>query len=1261
MSCHDEPIDLTADDDDEEIHLLAPQRSLLLKQQPQQSRASFSFMDSPPKSPSIFTSQHQYHPPFAGPSSSSAFFPDRHQAPRLPPLPSLPSQSSRSSDSVSKVIDLTGSTPSPPPPPLSHVSPSFLIPYEELSPRTPVCIGQLHSQALILYPCEYVHTTDLSCEEWVPVKFEYEYDPSKPRPETLHIKSFPVRSPTGQTIEGERFGFADQKTAITVGGMLSRGLVRLEAKVRKGLSSHPVLPLLMLVYTPKGNVPAVGSHLSINQLMLDHPTHAVDLYNLKGKYYHNPHNPPPGGYNHVPPFYRPPQRWNAPVVASHSVEVQRSQLDNVFETMKGNEDLAETKPAPEICTPLYPHQKKALTFLLEREHEKVDGDVTFPSLWDKHVNPLSQHTTWVHKITQKEVYEEPKDAKGAILADDMGLGKTISCIALIAATMNSARTFANSPLDMLTPPHGIHGAPDSSHFEGTVWGMPSTMVGPMNAKEKARSQKLQEKYESALSRVSRIKAKSRATLIVCPLSTISNWEDQLREHWKGEVHVIGGGASGSQTSSSATASSSATPRAGTPLANVASLSVSSLNGDTKSSVKSCRVREGPPLRVYVYHGNARRPDPSFLADFDVVVTTYATLASEYSKQNKSIVNHEAEEDGNNSAGVDSDGIEVDELGNPVGKLPKAKKRKKPCGPCPNEATSPLQSVHWFRVVLDEAHAIKETNTVGCRACCDLMADRRLCLTGTPVQNKLDDVFALIKFLRLSPLDDKVIWTEFVGTPVKFAHRDGSLRLRIVMQHITLRRTKESENQSGQKILNLPPRRDELRYLDFDEQEQKIYSHFYNQSKAEFDELSKQNQVMKNYVGILQRILRLRQICDHFELVEGKELDGQVLGSSYEDLTSTIEKDGLNEARAHAIFWILREAATTQCVECGAELCATVEPAQTDGTDLDTCSAPGTKRPRKSRNSSSRAPTRANSPTSGTPGTGGGHRAVLTRCQHLYCLSCYRSCVCMGWPNVPSDTVRPCSACQAPLHQSDALEIKSDILSGDVGTVGPGATPKKKPRKREKKPRLPDGSHLLTSTKIKSLLVDLMQFSRTNPHSCNYDSSCVEIQMIDEKGNELNDNIVKTVVFSQWTTMLDKVEDALEVAGIRYDRLDGTMKRDDRTRAMEALKYDPGCEVLLVSLKAGGVGLNLTAAQRVYLMDPYWNPAVENQAIDRIHRLGQNKPVTTVKLIIKDSIEHRLLDVQKKKMELANLTLGEKGFTKADLLKHRKAELDHMFT
>lgn len=168
-------------------------------------------------------------------------------------------------------------------------------------------------------------------------------------------------------------------------------------------------------------------------------------------------------------------------------------------------------------------------------------------------------------------------------------------------------------------------------------------------------------------------------------------------------------------------------------------------------------------------------------------------------------------------------------------------------------------------------------------------------------------------------------------------------------------------------------------------------------------------------------------------------------------------------------------------------------------------------------------------------------------------------------------------------------------------------------------------------------------------------------MIDQQGNCVDEGAIKTVVFSQWTSMLDKIEDALEMAGIKYDRLDGTMKREDRSRAMDALKFDPACEVLLVSLKAGGVGLNLTAAQRVYLMDPYWNPAVENQAVDRIHRLGQTRPVTTIKFIIENSIEARLLEVQAKKTRLADVTLGQNGFSKSEILARRMEDLTKLFS
>lgn len=287
----------------------------------------------------------------------------------------------------------------------------------------------------------------------------------------------------------------------------------------------------------------------------------------------------------------------------------------------------------------------------------------------------------------------------------MGLGKTITCVSLIAATLASSRSFASTPLVPVTPPpdHGYSESPlTAAHFTGSIWGMPETSeTGPSSLKGKAKAARLQDKLEAEYTRACRIKAKSRATLIICPLSTVSNWEDQFREHWGGEVTVFGG--AGGISCVSVASTPQAQPSSQT------SPSQPSMLVDVKPEVNvpPKRIREGNPLRVYVYHGNARRPDPAFLADFDAVITTYATLASEFSKQNRSIMSAEAEdeeEDGSSDGGVD-----IDERGNQVLRLPKPKrnglKRKKSSGflgPNAVEAASALQSIHWFRVVLDEA-------------------------------------------------------------------------------------------------------------------------------------------------------------------------------------------------------------------------------------------------------------------------------------------------------------------------------------------------------------------------------------------------------------------------------------------------------------------------------------------------------------------------------------------------------------------------------
>ncbi|MDB4977340.1 MAG: SNF2-related protein [Myxococcaceae bacterium] len=144
---------------------------------------------------------------------------------------------------------------------------------------------------------------------------------------------------------------------------------------------------------------------------------------------------------------------------------------------------------------------------------------------------------------------------------------------------------------------------------------------------------------------------------------------------------------------------------------------------------------------------------------------------------------------------------------------------------------------------------------------------------------------------------------------------------------------------------------------------------------------------------------------------------------------------------------------------------------------------------------------------------------------------------------------------------------------------------------------------------------------------------------------------KALVFSQWTSLLDLVEPELRARGVRFTRLDGSTS--DRGAVVKSFQDDPGMSVMLLSLKAGGTGLNLTAADHVFLLDPWWNPAAEDQAADRAHRIGQDRPVLVHRLIAADSVEEGILALQEKKRSIANVVTdgGEQalGITRDDLI------------
>jgi non-specific serine/threonine protein kinase len=154
--------------------------------------------------------------------------------------------------------------------------------------------------------------------------------------------------------------------------------------------------------------------------------------------------------------------------------------------------------------------------------------------------------------------------------------------------------------------------------------------------------------------------------------------------------------------------------------------------------------------------------------------------------------------------------------------------------------------------------------------------------------------------------------------------------------------------------------------------------------------------------------------------------------------------------------------------------------------------------------------------------------------------------------------------------------------------------------------------------------------------------------LDELSREITENIGnhKALVFSQFLGMLGLIREKLTELGVKFEYFDGSTSAVDREKAIQSFQKNDEVRVFLISLKAGGVGLNLTAADYVYIVDPWWNPAVEQQAIDRTHRIGQTKNIFAYRMICKDTIEDKILQLQDKKRALAkDLVSDDDGFVK----------------
>ncbi|CAL9191464.1 unnamed protein product [Musa hybrid cultivar] len=526
------------------------------------------------------------------------------------------------------------------------------------------------------------------------------------------------------------------------------------------------------------------------------------------------------------------------------------------------------------------------------------------------------------------------------------------------------------------------------------------------------------------------------------------------------------------------------------------------------------------LTVYVHYGQSRTKDAKFLAQNDVVLTTYGVLASEYSAES-------------------------------------------------TEENGVLYSVRWFRVVLDEAHTVKSSKSQVSMAAAFLNADRRWCLTGTPIQNNLEDVYSLLRFLRVEPWGNWGLWYKLIQKPYEEGDERGLKLVQSILRPIMLRRTKSSTDAEGRlshglitcnsccrPILVLPPAQVEVLYCELSAAEKDFYEALFKRSKVKFDMFVEQGRVLHNYASILELLLRLRQCCDHPFLVMSRG--------------DTQEFSDLNKLAKHFLK--------------GGK----------DAGNGDTCAVPS-KAYIKEVVEELRKGEEGECPIC----LEAYEDAVLTPCAHRLC----RECLFASWRSALSGL---CPVCRKIINKQDLITAPTDCRF-----------------------RIDVEKNWVESSKVSVLLQEL---------------------------DKLRSLGAKSIIFSQWTGFLDLLEIPLSRHNFLFVRLDGTLNQQQREKVLNKFAENTNILVLLMSLKAGGVGINLTAATNAFLMDPWWNPAVEEQAVMRIHRIGQTKSVAIKRFIVKGTVEERMEMVQARKQRMISGAL-----TDHELRTARIEELKMLFT
>ena len=485
------------------------------------------------------------------------------------------------------------------------------------------------------------------------------------------------------------------------------------------------------------------------------------------------------------------------------------------------------------------------------------------------------------------------------------------------------------------------------------------------------------------------------------------------------------------------------------------------------------------------------------------------------------------------------------------------------------------------------------------------------------------------------------------------------KLQALLKAILLRRTKKSMID-GKPILDLPDRTTEKQHAVFSEDEEAFYRALESRTQLQFNKYLKAGTVGRHYSNILVLLLRLRQACCHPHLIKDFGITSGVTEVSAKDMIA------LAEALTPDVVERIKEQGNIECPIC------------MDSADNATIFTPC------GHSTCSECFAKISDPAQGiAEGQGADtHEIKCPSCRAKVVPSKVIDYNTFKRVHMPEEFAAENPGAvdleaEAVVDEETASETESDddaeesdeggdlsgfVVADDVededetASASGGDTrsreqksarkSKEKKHKRMDKGKGKKADKAVPRKTLAQLKKEGMrnakarrQYLRRLEREWETSTKIEKVMEILEATQNRQDN-EKTIIFSQFTSMLDLIEVPISRKDWSYKRYDGSMSSNARNDAVLEFTDRKDCRIMLVSLKAGNSGLNLVAASQVIIVDPFWNPYIEEQAIDRAHRIGQMRPVQVHRILVENTVEDRILTLQEKKREIIEGALDE---------------------